>query len=158
LFAELRSIISKTIGAPSLIAQSLKKMAGIEDDYLYGSFASNELDAASDIDELVIGALPGEALAEAMRKIERQLGREFSYVKGPRPCYSESTTYGGFKSPLSDKKRGVRQQMFPKLFPNIFMAYPFASTALPKQSPTASKYRSAIVDGTESRQRTIGSA
>jgi predicted nucleotidyltransferase len=80
LFAELRSIVSKTIGAPSLIAQSLKKMEGIEEAYLYGSFASNQQDAASDIDLLVIGAPPGELLAEAMRKIERQLGREVSYT------------------------------------------------------------------------------
>jgi len=80
LFAELRSIVSKTIGAPSLIAQSLKKMEGIEEAYLYGSFASNQQDAASDIDVLVVGAPPGEALAEAMRKIERQLGREVSYT------------------------------------------------------------------------------
>jgi len=80
LFAELRSIVSKTIGAPSLIAQSLKKMEGIEEAYLYGSFASNQQDAVSDIDLLVIGAPPGEELAEAMRKIERQLGREVSYT------------------------------------------------------------------------------
>ena len=79
LFAELRSIVSKTIGAPSLIAQALKKIEGIEED-LYGSFASNQQDAASDIDVLVIGAPRGEALAEAMRKIERQLGREVSYT------------------------------------------------------------------------------
>src|SRR6185369_10032096 len=61
------------------------------------------------------------------------------------------------KSPLSDKNRGVRQNCF-QVVPHILMAYPFASTAWPKQLPTASKYRSAIVDGTESRQRTIGSA
>jgi predicted nucleotidyltransferase len=80
LFSELRSIVSKTIGAPSLIAQSLKKMDGIEEAYLYGSFASNQQDASSDVDVLVIGNPSGEALAEAMRKIERQLGREVSYT------------------------------------------------------------------------------
>ena len=80
LFAEVRGIVSKTIGAPSLIAQSLKKIEGIEEAYLYGSFASNQQDAASDIDVLVIGTPRDEALAEAIRKIERQLGREVSYT------------------------------------------------------------------------------
>lgn len=80
LFAEVRGIVSKTIGAPSLIAQSLKKIAGIEEAYLYGSFASNQQDAASDIDVLVIGTPRSEVLAEAMGKIERQLGREVSYT------------------------------------------------------------------------------
>ena len=80
LFAEVRSIVSKTIGAPSLIAQSLNKIEGIEEAFLYGSFASNQQDAASDIDVLVIGTPRGEVLAEAMGKIERQLGREISYT------------------------------------------------------------------------------
>ena len=80
LFAEVRSIVSKTIGAPSLIAQSLKKIAAIEEAYLYGSFASNQQDAASDIDILVIGNPPDKVLAEAMRRIERHLGREVSYT------------------------------------------------------------------------------
>jgi predicted nucleotidyltransferase len=80
LFAEVRSIVSKTIGAASLIAQSLKKIEGIEEAYLYGSYASNQQDAASDVDVLVIGTPRSDALAEAMRKIERQLGREVSYT------------------------------------------------------------------------------
>jgi predicted nucleotidyltransferase len=80
LFAEVRGIVSKTIGAPSLIAQTLKKIEGIEEACLFGSFASNQQDAASDIDVLVIGSPRDEVLAEAMRRIERQLGREVSYT------------------------------------------------------------------------------
>jgi len=80
LFSEVRSIVSKTIGAVPLIAQSVKTIAGVEEAYLYGSFARNQQDAASDIDLLVIGTPPGEALAEAMGKLERQLGREVNYT------------------------------------------------------------------------------
>jgi predicted nucleotidyltransferase len=80
LFDEVRSIVAKTIGAVPLIAQSLKKIEGIEGAYLYGSFARNQQDAASDIDVLVIGNPKGEALAEAMQKLERQLGREVNYT------------------------------------------------------------------------------
>lgn len=79
LFHEVRRIVSKTIGAVPLIASSLKKIEGIREAYLYGSFARNQQDASSDIDLLVIGVPPGEALAEAMRKLERQLGREINY-------------------------------------------------------------------------------
>jgi len=80
LFDEVRSIVAKTIGAVPLIAQSLTKVEGIEGAYLYGSFARNQQDAASDIDVLVIGNPKGEALAEAMQKLERQLGREVNYT------------------------------------------------------------------------------
>ncbi len=80
LFVEVRNIVAKTVGAVPLIAQSLKKIAGLEEGYLFGSFARNQQDAASDIDLLVIGAPRGEALAETVRKLERQLGREINYT------------------------------------------------------------------------------
>ncbi len=80
LFAEVRSIVAKTIGAAVLIAQSLKKVEGIEEAYLYGSFARNQQDAVSDIDILVIGNPEGASLAEAVRKLERQFGRDINYT------------------------------------------------------------------------------
>ncbi len=80
LFAEVRGIVAKTIGAVPLITQSLKRIEGLGEAYLYGSFARNQQDAASDIDVLVIGTPRQEVLAEAMRKLERQLGREINYA------------------------------------------------------------------------------
>lgn len=80
LFDEVRRIVAKTIGAVPTIARSLRGVEGIGEAYLYGSFASNQQDAASDIDVLVIGSPRGAALAEAVRKLERQLGREINYT------------------------------------------------------------------------------
>src|SRR5713226_8817869 len=80
LFDEVRGIVTKTIGAAPLLAQSLKKIEGLREAYLYGSFAQNQQDASSDIDVLLIGAPREETLAEAMRKLERQLGREINYT------------------------------------------------------------------------------
>lgn len=80
LFAEVRGIITKTVGAIPLLAQSLKGVEGVEEAYLYGSFARNQQHAASDIDVLVIGRPKYDALAEAVQKLERQLGREINYT------------------------------------------------------------------------------
>jgi predicted nucleotidyltransferase len=80
LFDEVRGIVTKTIGAVPLIAQSLKKIEGLGEAYLYGSFARNQQDMASDIDVLVIGVPREDILAEAMRKLERRLGREINYT------------------------------------------------------------------------------
>jgi predicted nucleotidyltransferase len=80
LFDEVRSIVTKTIGAVALITQCLKKIEGIGEAYLYGSFARKRQDAASDLAVLVIGNPSEEVLAEAMRKLERQLGREINYI------------------------------------------------------------------------------
>ena len=73
-------LFRSTIGAIPLIAQSLKKVEAIDEAYVYGSFARNQQDASSDIDVLVIGSPRGEALAEVMQKLERQLGREINYT------------------------------------------------------------------------------
>ncbi len=63
---EVRSIVNKTIGAKFQIAAVLK-IKGIEEAYLYGSFARNQQDAASDIDVLIIGNPGAEILAVAIR-------------------------------------------------------------------------------------------
>src|ERR1700731_1094106 len=65
LFSEVRGIVTKTVGAVPLLAQSLKGVPGIEEAYLYGSFARNQQHAASDMDVLVIGTPKYDALAEA---------------------------------------------------------------------------------------------
>jgi predicted nucleotidyltransferase len=80
LFHEVRSIIAKTIGAVPLLAESLKKIEGIEEAFLYGSFARNQQDAASDVDVLVIGKPKSDTLAEIVQKLERQLAREINYT------------------------------------------------------------------------------
>src|SRR5712675_1658958 len=67
LLNEMRRVVAKTIGAPSVIAHILKKVEGINEAYLYGSFARDQQDSASDIDVLVIGAPREETLAEAVR-------------------------------------------------------------------------------------------
>jgi predicted nucleotidyltransferase len=80
LFNEVRGIVEKTIGAVPLLAEALKKVDGIDEAYLFGSFARHQQDAASDIDVLVIGAPRGDVLAETARKLERQLAREINYT------------------------------------------------------------------------------
>jgi predicted nucleotidyltransferase len=80
MYTEVRRIVEKTIGAVPLLAQSLKKVQGVQEAYLYGSFARDQQDATSDIDVLVIGTPKAEALALAIQALERQLGREVNYT------------------------------------------------------------------------------
>jgi len=106
LFDEVRSIVAKTIGAVPLLAQSLKKIEGIGEAYLYGSFARDQQDAASDIDVLVIGTPRAEVLADAMRKLERQLGREINYtVLAPKEFKSRRSRKDAFLENVWHNKR-----------------------------------------------------
>ncbi len=97
LFDEVRKIVTKTIGAARLITQTLKRIEGIDEAYLYGSFASNQQDSASDIDVLIIGTPREEILAQVMRRLERQLGRELNYT---------------FLTPKEFESRRVRKDAF----------------------------------------------
>jgi len=106
LFDEVRKIVTKTIGAAPVIAQSLKRIEGIDEAYLYGSFASNQQDAASDIDVLMIGAPREEVLAQAMRRLERQLGREINYtVLTPKEFESRRVRKDAFLEDVWHNKR-----------------------------------------------------
>jgi predicted nucleotidyltransferase len=106
LFDEVRKIVAKTIGAAPLIAQSLTKIEGINEAYLYGSFALNQQDAASDIDVLVIGDPPEEVLAQSMRRLERQLGREINYTVLTRKEFeARRARKDAFVADLWNKKR-----------------------------------------------------
>ncbi len=106
LFDEVRRIVAKTIGAAPVIAQSLKRIEGIHEAYLYGSFASNQQDAASDIDVLMIGAPREEVLAQTMRRLERQLGREINYtVLTPKEFESRRARKDAFLEDVWHNKR-----------------------------------------------------
>ena len=80
LFAEVRSIVTKTVGAVPRIKLSFTRVGGIEEAYVYGSFARNQQDAVSDIDILVIGDPEEDVLSESVRKLERELGRDLNYT------------------------------------------------------------------------------
>jgi predicted nucleotidyltransferase len=105
LFEEVRKIVNKTIGAAPLISRLLKKIGGIDEAYLYGSFARNQQDAASDIDVLVIGTPHEAALAQAVSKLERQLGREINYtVLSPKELKSRRTRKDAFLENVWDNR------------------------------------------------------
>jgi predicted nucleotidyltransferase len=106
LFDEVRKIVTKTIGAAPLISQSLKKIEGIDEAYLYGSFARNQQDAVSDIDVLVIGTPQEAALARAVSGLERQLGREVNYaVLSPKEFESRWARKDAFLESVWHNKR-----------------------------------------------------
>ncbi len=80
LYEEVRRIVFKTVGAVGQLRNSLKQVPGVEEAYLYGSFARNQQDAMSDIDVLLVGQPRAEELEGAIRKLERQLHREINYT------------------------------------------------------------------------------
>ncbi len=77
---ELRSLFLKTTGVGAIIGSEMEKLEGIEIVFIYGSFATGEAHAGSDIDLMVVGDIPEKKLALSMVRAERRLSREVNYM------------------------------------------------------------------------------
>jgi predicted nucleotidyltransferase/predicted transcriptional regulator with HTH domain len=74
------SLLQGTVGIVPSLRGALRRVDGIEQAYLYGSFAKNEEDAASDIDLLIIGKPDASTLASEVASLEATLNRDVSYT------------------------------------------------------------------------------
>ncbi len=77
IFAELRTIVLKTFGVADILRAALERfLPTIELAFVYGSIAKGTEHAGSDIDLMIIGAVPSNAaLLEALAPAREQLGR-----------------------------------------------------------------------------------
>ncbi|GAB4116568.1 MAG: hypothetical protein Kow00103_12420 [Candidatus Caldatribacteriota bacterium] len=80
LFTELKGIISKTIGVPTALKESLKKIKGLEYAFIYGSFAKGEESEISDIDLFVLGKIEENELINEIKNVEKKLQREINFT------------------------------------------------------------------------------
>lgn len=83
LFEELKSTIFKTVGVSGTLKTLFKKWPGIKRAFIYGSFAKNSERASSDIDLCLVikkSEFKEEALLKELHALEKQLGREISYI------------------------------------------------------------------------------
>lgn len=74
------ALLQASVGIQPALKEALRAIPGIESAWLYGSFAKNEADAASDIDLLIVGQPEQAALASQIRKAEKTLRREINYT------------------------------------------------------------------------------
>lgn len=83
--SEVRSLVQKTIGVEARIRDAIADLPGIEEAFLYGSYARGDERATSDLDLFVIGPVDQERLSERLTDVERELGRDVnvtSYERG----------------------------------------------------------------------------
>lgn len=74
------SLLQGTVGVVPALQSALSRIDGMESAYLYGSFAKNEADAASDIDLLIVGKPDAARLAEEISGLEKIFHREVNYI------------------------------------------------------------------------------
>jgi predicted nucleotidyltransferase len=74
--SEIRSLVQKTIGIEARVREAIADLPGIEEAFLYGSYARGDERATSDLDLFVVGSVDQEALTERLADVERDLGRD----------------------------------------------------------------------------------
>ncbi len=82
--SEIRSLVQKTIGVEARIRDAIADLPGIEEAFLYGSYARGDERATSDLDLMVIGAVEQEDLSERLAGVERDLKRDVNVTSYDR--------------------------------------------------------------------------
>lgn len=80
LYQEYRQFVLKTAGLEAQLREALRNIPGISQAYLYGSYASNRMDASSDIDLLVIGDHKVIEAQKAIAALQKKLDREINLI------------------------------------------------------------------------------
>jgi predicted nucleotidyltransferase len=77
IFEELEQILIKTVGIVEVLQELLRPVQRkIDVAFIYGSIASGEARADSDVDVMVIGSVGLAEIAKLFQGIERRLGRQ----------------------------------------------------------------------------------
>jgi hypothetical protein len=77
----LADVLTRAFGVPAVLAEYLRRTSGIDEAYIFGSWAARHTGQAGtrpvgDVDLLVLGEPDRSALYEALRLAEQRLGRE----------------------------------------------------------------------------------
>ena len=81
IYDELASIFRKTLGLASLLNNALSRIAGrIQVAFVFGSMASGQQNAGSDIDVCVLGDVSLLEVVKALSPVQETLGREMNPV------------------------------------------------------------------------------
>ncbi len=92
VYPELRRLLVKTAGAVPLLSSALTEIDGIQEAFIFGSYADPAEPSPADIDVLVVGAPDMDALYDAVSAVESEVGRPVNVVVRSR---SEWDTAGG---------------------------------------------------------------
>ena len=80
VYTELRSLLTKSIGPEPLLREALAGIGGIQEAFIFGSWADPDQMAPHDIDLMVIGDLDPGQVYDAVSDVEALVGRPINVV------------------------------------------------------------------------------
>lgn len=105
LLKEYKGIVLKTSGIEQKLRDALSGVQGIEQAFIFGSYAKGSMDAASDIDLLVIGKHNTLALQKSIAVIQKGMDREINVISMGPEEYKEKLEKDPFVRSLAKKKK-----------------------------------------------------
>lgn len=88
-FADLRSLLVKAFGPVGLLAEALADVAGVEQAFIFGSWAARHLgepgSAPNDLDVLIVGSPDRRTVSRLSRALQGELGVEVNPTVVPPP-------------------------------------------------------------------------
>ena len=91
LLQEYRHIVMKTVGVEASLKQLLVTLPGVQKAFIFGSYAEDRMDSASDIDLLVVGEHNTLDLQRKIAKLQRLLSREINMISLSNKEYQVKT-------------------------------------------------------------------
>ncbi|MEU0534496.1 ArsR family transcriptional regulator [Amycolatopsis tolypomycina] len=96
LYRPLTELISVTFGPLPLLAEALSGLAGVQEAYIYGSWAARYSGEPGpppgDVDVLVVGSPDADELFDLAERVSRRLEREVNVHRIPPAAWAADTT------------------------------------------------------------------
>lgn len=80
LLNQYRQIFLKTHGLEKKLKEIMAGTAGVKEAYIFGSYAVNKMDSASDLDLLVVGDHSSLDLQRSISSLQKETGREINVI------------------------------------------------------------------------------
>ncbi len=80
LYDELKKVIFKTHGVAGALSKLVNGFKDISVSFIYGSYAKDMENKASDVDLVVVGQVSHHKLTQQIRELEKQIHREINFT------------------------------------------------------------------------------
>lgn len=103
LLKEYKKIVLKTMGIEKELKDVVNKDDKIENAYIFGSYAKDNMDANSDIDLLLIGNHSTMGTENKIMKLEKESEREINIISFSREEFNRKKNESFIKNIFDDK-------------------------------------------------------
>lgn len=105
LLKEYKGIVLKTVGLEQKLRGALRRIFGIKEAFIFGSYAGGTMDASSDIDLLVVGEHDTLALQKEITALQKEVDREINVISMDADDYKAKLKKDSFLKSLVKKKK-----------------------------------------------------